>query len=190
MSKEKSTHTGPRRKLPEERFWFKVQKGKNKECWLWQGAKQPDGYGTFNVSSSQTVRAHRYAWEITFKKEIPKGICVLHKCDASSCVNPSHLFLGTKKDNTQDMLKKGRYGAKTHPERIARGDRHGARTHPESRPQGEKCSYAKLKEGDVREIRRLYAAGGITQRLLAERYCVHESTVCYIVKHRTWKHIS
>lgn len=52
--------------------------------------------------------AHRLAWEEAYGS-IPAGMSVLHTCDVRNCVNPEHLFLGTYKDNAQDMVKKGRH---------------------------------------------------------------------------------
>lgn len=82
----------------------------NSGCWLWTGTlKKPVrglGYGHFRVSGKTKV-AHRVSWEI-FRGPIPDGLCVCHKCDVSICVNPDHLFLGTRLDNIEDMVAKGR----------------------------------------------------------------------------------
>jgi hypothetical protein len=40
---------------------------------------------------------------------VPIGLCVLHTCDVPRCINDKHHFLGTKKDNTQDAVRKGRH---------------------------------------------------------------------------------
>ena len=81
---------------------YKIEEGK---CWDWQGAICV-GYGT--IGNKYKYRgAHRYSWELS-NGPIPKGLCVLHKCDNRRCVNPDHLFLGTKGDNNRDRVKKGR----------------------------------------------------------------------------------
>jgi len=87
------------------RFWEKVRKIK-KGCWEWV-AVTAHGYGRISVRGVM-VLAHRLSW-IWANGEIPKGMFVLHKCDNPTCVNPNHLFLGTKKDNTQDCIRKGRF---------------------------------------------------------------------------------
>jgi hypothetical protein len=65
------------------------------------------GYGKFSISPGIWKSAHRISWELEHGP-IPKGKCVLHHCDNPPCVRPSHLFLGTKADNNEDMRKKGR----------------------------------------------------------------------------------
>jgi hypothetical protein len=91
-------------------FWAKVRVGVGDDCWVWTAATQVSGYGTKRVTrdGKHTMElAHRMSWLI-FNSEIPDGLCVLHKCDNRLCVNPAHLFLGTHKDNTHDMMSKQR----------------------------------------------------------------------------------
>lgn len=95
-----------------KRFWSKVDKNGANGCWNWQGWKDRQGYG-HAIIKRRKVKAHRFSWMI-YNAVIPAGLCVLHKCDNPSCVNPEHLFLGTRKDNAVDKMNKGRclYGEK------------------------------------------------------------------------------
>ncbi|MGJ3630231.1 HNH endonuclease signature motif containing protein [Sphingomonas sp. MMS24-JH45] len=70
-------------------------------------AKDRHGYGRIRRSPSHVDKAHRVSWEISHGS-VPDDMIVMHKCDNPSCSNPEHLMLGTMKDNTQDMLRKGR----------------------------------------------------------------------------------
>lgn len=158
----------------EKRFWSKVKLGKQSECWPWLGALlKSGGYGAFRVGGrrGKTVRANRVAWELTFGV-IPQGQCVLHRCDNPACCNPVHLFLGTRAENTADMVAKGRLAPveKT----VKRGSKHGG---------------AKLSEEQVLEIRELYAAGGASKAGLARRFGVSEHQIYLIVNRRNWAHI-
>lgn len=76
-------------------------------CWLWIGRAKPKGYGRIGIGRNKQFAAHRVSWEL-FRGEIPAGMCVCHKCDTPSCVNPDHLFLGTHADNAGDRQRKGR----------------------------------------------------------------------------------
>lgn len=75
-------------------------------CWIWNSKKNKAGYGLIKIDGSYK-RAHRVSYEL-FIGEIPDGLLVCHKCDVRECINPDHLFIGTHKENTQDMISKGR----------------------------------------------------------------------------------
>jgi hypothetical protein len=92
-------------------FWAKVDKTSSTAgCWLWTGAKQGGRrgkYGAFQMGWKIQKRAHRLSFEIA-NGPIPDGMMVCHSCDTPLCVNPAHLFLGTAKDNVDDMSAKNR----------------------------------------------------------------------------------
>src|SRR5678816_769446 len=103
----------------EPRFWKHVKRAQGDGCWIWTADKMTSqqkrrtqrgaGYGNFMINGcTKRVFAHRFSWELHFGP-IPPGMLVCHRCDNPSCVRPDHLFLGTHKDNTQDMIRKGRH---------------------------------------------------------------------------------
>jgi len=94
----------------EERFWNFVDKKSEDECWHWTGQILSNGYGRISVGARNLGNelAHRVSWRLANKQEIPEKMVVMHKCDNPKCVNPNHLNIGTHKQNTQDMITKGR----------------------------------------------------------------------------------
>jgi HNH endonuclease len=66
-------------------------------------------YG-YPVIGGKHVLIHRYTWEQTHKRKVPKGWVVRHKCDVTLCINPKHLVIGTQRDNAMDAVKRGRHG--------------------------------------------------------------------------------
>jgi hypothetical protein len=148
----------------EQRFWEKVDT--SGECWEWQAARAYNGYGLFTANRWRQF-AHRAAWALSHGRPVPNGLHVLHTCDNRACVRPSHLWLGTRSDNMQDMHRKGRGFIGT--------DRKG-----EGNPR------AKLSWRDVRWIRKAWAARIATQPQIAARFGISRASVSGIVTGKTW----
>lgn len=150
-------------------------------CILWTKAKTRNGYGVATVNGKQ-VYAHRLAAANAFG-QIPVGVLVCHRCDTRACVNPDHLFLGTHKDNMQDMRTK---------QRSASGERHKSRTRPDTVNRGEGVGTSKLTSEEVAEIRAVYAPGksGVKRPNsymgLAEKYGISYAAVHKIVNGKMW----
>lgn len=80
------------------------------DCLVWIGTTDKDGYGKFYWKGMH-LRAHRVAWEIVHGA-IPCALLVCHTCDNPACCRIEHLFTGTPKDNTDDMMNKGRHNGR------------------------------------------------------------------------------
>ena len=192
---------------PVVRFWAKVQKSDG--CWPWTASVNVAGYGLFNPGGrSSSVLAHRWAWEQA-NGSIPTGLFICHHCDTPACVRPDHLFLGTARDNTHDMLRKGRsrgrFSGVTHCLRghplsgknlkLRKGARrcricvnrerqeHWDRTHPNAVKRGPR---SKLTEEAVRAIR---SRPGELVRVLAEEFGCHPTTISHVRHGATWRHV-
>ena len=94
-----------RNEIKIENFYKYVNPEPNTGCWLWSGYTMPNGYGHFSIGTKSHL-AHRISF--LYFKEDPQDLEVCHKCDNPYCVNPDHLFKGTRQDNVNDMLSKNR----------------------------------------------------------------------------------
>lgn len=148
-----------------KRFWENVNK--TTTCWNWTGSKYSNRYGRFGYDYKRES-VHRISFKLK-NGEIPNNLLVCHICDNRACVNPEHLFLGTCKDNLQDMSKKGR---------AYNGDKKGI-----------KNGRAKLTDKIVLKMRKEYKNGNISYKKLGEKYGLVESSATYAIKGVTWKHL-
>jgi hypothetical protein len=101
------------------------------------------------------------AWRLTYGS-IPQDLLVLHRCDNPPCVRPTHLFLGTYKDNADDMMAKGRYVS----------------------------GRQKLTNAQVVQIRRNYVPYVVTAQMLAEAYGVSKPTIISVLRGYSFKKIT
>lgn len=145
-----------------QRFERKFEKTEG--CWLWRASLAGKGYGQIKLPKQRRQEyAHRVSYLI-YRGEITAGWFVCHTCDIPRCVNPDHLFLGTAKDNLQDMKQKGRSTS------------------------GVRNARAKLTEEEVRQIRVCLAAG-MTQMQIASAFKLCQVQVSRIHTRKRWAHI-
>lgn len=143
----------------KDRFELGFMPEPNSGCWLWLGGQTRNGYGVFHPDRLETDGAHRVAYKL-YCAEIPEGYHVLHKCDVPSCVNPDHLFVGTRSDNMKDMWSKGRG-----------------------------IAGRKFTREDVLEIKRLLASGK-SQYQIAAVYGVSQTAISKICTGIRWKDVA
>lgn len=124
-------------------------------CWLWERALSDTGYGSIRIAEG-LFNAHRAAY-LGFVGDIPGGLWVLHRCDVRACVNPHHLFLGSRQTNIQDAKAKGRLAG------ISR-----------KRPSG--LTYRRPLAYLDEEVRRL-TNEGLTRYAVAKRLGIDRRTV-------------
>lgn len=154
-------HGDPETEL--ERFERCIERITESGCWIWNGSVGQDGYGKTS-SKGKDIRAHRWAWKL-FMGEIPSGIQVCHRCDVPTCCNPHHLFLGTPKENTQDMWKKGR-----------RGPMRGG-----SMP-GEKSQNCIFTDADIKRMHEVRLFSNCTNKAIAKYFWMSQSHLSHILR--------
>jgi len=149
------------RKLPlEERFHLCYDKTDH-GCWEWNATLHTTGYGMIRVNHKQ-ILTHILSWELHHGDR--NGLCVLHKCDNRKCVNPEHLFLGTRLDNNKDRDSKGRG------------------------PRGERNWCAKLTPKDLPLIFQMRESG-MTQWAIADKFGVSQGAISGVLNKTTWSHL-
>jgi hypothetical protein len=164
-------------------FWSKVDKsGGPDACWPWM-CHTFRGYGNWTWTCAdrkkRTFQTHRIAYLLTHGTvSDDKQVC--HACDNRPCCNPAHLSEGTRKENMEQMVARNR---------AARGLQNGRHTHPDHTARGERHGRTHLTAEQVREIRQQYASGTCTQRSLALRYRVNDTTIGSIVRWEVWRHV-
>lgn len=154
-----------------DRFWSKVDKTTTPNgCWIWTAGKSGCGRGYMGIQGKMLL-ASRISAIIDGKD--PTGLLVCHHCDNIVCVRPDHLFLGTAKDNTNDMYLKNRQA------KIE-----------ETRHIGENNHFSKLTENEILEIRRDFRPGKKgNYKELMKKYNVSNPHIYDIVNRKTWTHI-
>jgi len=154
------------KKSAEERFWSKVNKIKN-NCWIWIGAKDSSGYGSF--WNKKVVSAHRQSYEF-LKGKIPKGLEIIHTCHIRHCVNPSHMILDTHAKNIKYDVSKDRYY---------------------TRKKSENTNTAILNYDKAEEIRADYNNYQNSKysfcKIKAKQYKVYWSTIWKLLENKTWQ---
>jgi len=179
-------------------------------CWLWTASRSGKGYGQFTDGSrtdntNRTTPAHRWFYEYLHGPLAP-GIFVCHSCDVRACVNPTHLWPGTQKDNLQDMERKDRHPhnqwdhtpkllgdrnpSRTHPERLRRGNTHPARLKPECLARGEQHGNARFTADVVRWIRNELPIWNRPRAMaITAQLGCSMSAIQHIFYRRTWGHL-
>lgn len=196
----------------EDRFWSKVDRHGPVlrtdlgPCWIWLStvSKMRGGYGLFKLISGRQIRAHRQSYALAVGP-IPERSFVCHRCDNPICVRPDHLFVGDASENAKDRDTKergavgDRAGRVKHPELYRSmagvskpwlaGDAHWTRQRPHDVVRGERISWARLTEDQVRTIR-VRCAAGESQERVASDFGVRQTSVSSIVRRRSWKHVT
>lgn len=138
-------------------------------CWEWTGADTSKGYGFIDLKNwewpERVVLVHRLVYRLCVGP-VPKGLCVLHRCDNPPCINPTHLFLGDNLDNIADKMAKGRHRS----------------------PVGEEHGNSRMTAEAVMRLRSR-AAKGQSAASLAHEFHISETSVRDIIKGRTWRHL-
>jgi hypothetical protein len=151
---------------PEARFAEKCKQAES-GCVEWTGAALGNGYGYFHCGPGKRMAlAHRWAYEQA-NGPLPVGLDCCHHCDNRRCVNVTHLFAGTRKENMEDAVRKDRMD----------------RTH---KPKGEAHGRSVLTWEKVRRMRRLWLSGSTVRELSAE-FEVTTTQIHRVINNVHWK---
>jgi hypothetical protein len=142
-------------------------------CWEWTAGHGGNGYGNVWFAGKR-YPAHRASY-MAFIGDISPDLCACHRCDNPNCINPDHLFPGTKLQNNQDRHQKGRSAG-------PKGDKNWQHSHVDLVLKGERHPFAKLTDAEVASLRKEYSAGGVYQRELAAKYGISRSHVANLVR--------
>ncbi len=145
--------------MSEARARFEAKFEKTDTCWNWTAALGRNGYGHFWFEGRP--RPASQVSHILYIGPIQDGLLVLHTCDNRRCVRPAHLFLGTNRENVDDMVAKGRQA------------------------KGEALGTAKLTDAQARAIR----DDGRSQRVIGREYGVSHTVVGQIKSGSIWRHV-
>lgn len=148
------------------RFWRKVDKRGEDECWPWTGTTlRKTGRGQVYVRRSDGRKARlsapSVAWQLTTGKPIPVGQIARHSCDNPNCCNPRHVLAGTQSQNIGDCVARMRRNA---------------------------FGRQALQAPDVLTIR-ARAATGERHQSIADDYGVKRHSIGGIVNGHSWKHL-
>ena len=130
---------------------------------------QANGYGRLNYLRN-AMYAHRASY-VAFIGAIPNKKDVCHTCDNRRCVNPSHLFLGSRYENMQDAKAKGR---------LSSGEKHS------SLLTGLNAPRRKLTPSQVTAIKNALN-DGVPVKHIAAIATVTECSIKKIQSGKTWK---
>lgn len=131
-------------------------------CIEWTGALMHQGYGHINWRG-KVHRTHRLSYAAV-NGDIPEGMFVCHKCDNPKCMNPEHLFLGTRSDNLADMVQKKRSTI------------------------GERNPMSKVNAATVQAIR-IWGQTGMFHKKIAEKFGITREAVGLILRGERWKYV-
>jgi HNH endonuclease len=150
----------------DRRFWEKVERREDVDCWPWTGTKMASGRGQVHIRWDAGKNVRKYApvvaWELTNGRQVPLGCVVAHSCDNPNCVNPSHLRAVPQAENIRDSVRKGRYNA---------------------------FGIQKLNAVQVLAIR-ARGARGERQRTIAADFGIAKNTVSQILSRKLWAHLA
>lgn len=152
-----------------DRFWSKLNF--TDHCWIYTGCSisKNNKYGVFWING-QNMPAHRFSYIIHngFKELRPINI-ICHSCDNPKCVNPNHLWLGTHKDNSQDMVNKDR----------------------QSHNYGSQNGMSILDESDIQDIL-IDIHNGLYSNIndIVKVYPVTYAAIADMLHGKTWNHIT